>query len=299
MTVTGLNSGTETWHTTDKGGRYTLGQVSQQGVNRINHATADPDPDFAMLDSEMFPNPAEDEYLKTPALDLSGYGDVYLHFSSETLLSNGATAQEVLVSLDGGSSFQSTPIFDYRAGGLFDSEEEPFYAERIFKVDAAAFRSNVVFAFRYASGGGAGWWAVDDIMVTGTTGDIGPTDLDGDGLTYDEEVGLGTDPWDPDTDGDRASDYDEVWYDGNGAYDPYDPDTNPTGTDLDANEADTDGDGMSDGLELIFGGNPIDENDTPVVPSSSFLGFGLLALGLMIGGWILLKLRKRQEGIAA
>ncbi len=294
MTVAGLNTGTETWHTTDKGNRYNLGSVSQQGVNRINHATGDPNPDFAMLDSDRFPNPAEDEYLKTPVLNLTGYGEVFLHFSSETLLSSAATAQQVLVSLDGGSTFQATPIFDYRAGGLFDSEEEPFFAERIFKVDAAAFRPNVVFAWRYASGGGAGWWAVDDIMVTGNPGDIGPTDLDEDGLTYDEEIAIGTDPWNPDTDGDGVKDGAEVMYNGSSDYDPYHPVTNPTGTDLDANNPDTDGDGVSDGLELVFGTDPLDENDTPVLPVSGCLAFGLLSLGLLVGGSRFLRSRKAR-----
>jgi hypothetical protein len=295
MTVTGLNTGTETWHTTDKGNRYTLGVVSERGVNRINHATADSDPDFAMLDSDTVPNAAEDEYLKTPVLDLTAYGEVFLHFASETLVSSETTAQEVLVSLDGGSTFHSAPIFDYDAGALWDSEEEPFYAERIFKVDAAAFRPNVVFAWRYASAaGGAGWWAVDDIEVTGNPGDIGPTDLDEDGLTYDEEQVVGTDPWDADTDDDSVKDGAEIMYNGSSDYDPYDPDTNPTGTDLDANDPDTDGDGMSDGLELIFGGNPIDETDTPVLPASGLLGLGLLSLGVLAGGSVLLKSRKRK-----
>jgi len=295
MSVTGLNTGTETWHTTDKGNRYTLGSVSQEGVNRINHATADSDPDFAMLDSDTLPNAAENEYLKTPVLDLTGYGEVFLHFNSETHLSSAATAQQVLVSLDGGSTFQAPPIFDYRAGGLFDSEEEPFYAERIFKVDAAAFRPTVVFAWRYASAaGGAGWWAVDDIEVTGNPGDVGPTDLDEDGLTYDDEQLHGTDPWDADTDDDGVKDGAEIMYNGSSDYDPYDPDTNPTGTDLDANDPDTDGDGMSDGLELIFGGNPIDETSTPVLPVAGFVGLGLLCLGLLAGGSTLLRSRTRK-----
>jgi len=263
-------------------------------VNRINHATAESDPDFAMLESGLFPNPAEDEYLKTPVLDLTGFGEVFLHFKSETLLSGTATAQQVLVSLDGGSTFRS-PLFDYRGGGLFDSEEEPFYAERVFKVDAAAFRNNVVFAFRYASPGGAGWWAVDDVMVTGNPGDIGPTDLDEDGLTYDQEDALGTDPWDPDTDGDRVSDGDEVMYNGSSDYDPYDPDTNPTGTDLDVMNPDTDGDGVSDKDELMWGTDPIDENDTPTLPTSSLVGLGLLFVVLLVAGSFFLRSRRRAR----
>ena len=51
----------------------------------------------------------------------------------------------------------------------------------------------------------------------------GETDLDGDGLTENEELALGTDPNNPDTDGDGTSDGDEV----NAGTDPLDPTSFP------------------------------------------------------------------------
>ncbi len=75
-------------------------------------------------------------------------------------------------------------------------------------------------------------------------------DPDGDGLTNDEEEGLGTDPNDPDTDGDGLSDGEEVGdnhtYDEGEETDPLDPDT--------------DGDGLSDGVETR-GDGPLEELD--------------------------------------
>jgi len=59
-------------------------------------------------------------------------------------------------------------------------------------------------------------------------------DLDGDGLTNDQEKLLGTDPKNPDSDGDGLTDGDEV-----NTYK-----TNPL-------KADTDGDGLSDGKEVL------------------------------------------------
>ena len=90
-------------------------------------------------------------------------------------------------------------------------------------------------------------------------------DTDGDGLMDVEEVAYGTNPNDPDTDGDGLTDYEEVWYDGDWRYNPYDPVTNPTGTDTDATNTDTDGDGLADGDET----NPL-EPDTGVAIRINF-----------------------------
>ncbi len=74
----------------------------------------------------------------------------------------------------------------------------------------------------------------------------GEVDGDGDGLTDVEEAAAGTDPLNPDTDGDALEDGPEV---------------NTHGTD--PLLADTDGDGFGDGTELRKGSDPLDANDTP------------------------------------
>jgi hypothetical protein len=65
-------------------------------------------------------------------------------------------------------------------------------------------------------------------------------DRDGDGLSDAEEEALGTDPTQPDTDGDELTDGDEVQ-----VYE-----TMPT-------SADTDGDGVADGAEVLAGTSPL------------------------------------------
>ncbi|MEN0063144.1 MAG: hypothetical protein AAGA48_13395 [Myxococcota bacterium] len=93
-------------------------------------------------------------------------------------------------------------------------------------------------------------------------------DLDGDGLTDEEEEDLGSDPLDPDTDNDGLTDGDEVnEYD----TDLLDPDTDDDGLtdgdevnehDTDPLDPDTDDDGLNDGDE-------VNEHDTdPLDPDS-------------------------------
>jgi hypothetical protein len=80
-------------------------------------------------------------------------------------------------------------------------------------------------------------------------------DSDDDGLTDQEEKQLGTDPNNPDTDGDKLSDMDEVrvWL------------TDPL-------KADTDGDGYPDGAEILGGYNPKGPGRfTPTLPIVRFV----------------------------
>tara|TARA_Y100000310_G_C20625968_1_gene785892 strand:+ start:155 stop:559 length:405 start_codon:yes stop_codon:yes gene_type:complete len=69
----------------------------------------------------------------------------------------------------------------------------------------------------------------------------------------------------PDTDGDGLTDDEEINYDGDPAYNPYHPTTNPTGTDTDWNNPDTDGDGFNDGLEVNMGTDPLNPDDIPAL----------------------------------
>jgi hypothetical protein len=101
-----------------------------------------------------------------------------------------------------------------------------------------------------------------------------PRDRDSDGLTDDVERDLGTDPRNPDTDGDSFSDWREVNYH---ETDPLDPashppiDTDGDGLFDDDEESvfgtdpalfDTDGDGYGDGDEVQQGSDPLDPAST-------------------------------------
>jgi len=110
---------------------------------------------------------------------------------------------------------------------------------------------------------GDGLWDIEENQL-GTDPDN--SDSDNDGLSDGDEFNCyNTNPLSGDTDSDRLSDGDEVCYDSDDCicanYNPYDPVTNPTGTDLNPNSADTDEDGMADGWEEEHGLDPLDPDD--------------------------------------
>jgi hypothetical protein len=98
-------------------------------------------------------------------------------------------------------------------------------------------------------------------------------DSDGDGLTDELEMGLGTDPLLIDSDADGVSDSDEIDFYGT---DALDPDTDGDGLD-DAEELltygtnplldDTDSDAVSDGDEVVAGSDPLDAISVPATPT--------------------------------
>ena len=133
-----------------------------------------------------------------------------------------------------------------------------------------------------------------------TLSDSGPVpDLDGDGIPDSLESNNDSDAdgapnfVDVDSDNDGLSDIEERLHDGDPAYNPYDPETNPTGTDTNATEADSDGDGVSDADETEVHTNPLDDtNYAKSVPAVSFAGilvliaaFGMLAIRRLQVTW--------------
>ncbi|MEE2711808.1 MAG: alkaline phosphatase family protein [Planctomycetota bacterium] len=163
-TVSGLNSGANTWTTSDpcsrsvasNGGAFPY--LGGRAVARLGTA-------FAILDSDCDPDPAEDEHLITPPIDASAYADVWLHFRSEILF-DGDMQPDVLVSLDGGQTFLPTPLFSWPRAAILPGED-PLFMEHVLHVPEAAGQPAVAFAFRFQSLGNTWWWAVDDVRVTG------------------------------------------------------------------------------------------------------------------------------------
>jgi hypothetical protein len=87
-----------------------------------------------------------DEYLITPAFDLSGQARAILSVRSAILFTHTAVA-EILLSLDGGATFLPVPVFRYGDGSLTVSGEEPYFDELSIDVPAAVGKANVAFAF--------------------------------------------------------------------------------------------------------------------------------------------------------
>jgi len=162
------NTGTNSWSAEDTCKRsalkYNAGKLPYYGGRGIHRL----DEGYALLDSECDPAPVgTDEYLITPVIDCSTATKVVFSYKSEICVSTGEI-QEVLLSLDGGASFETPPIFNYNAGAGFDDTEDPFYGLYCFEVPAAVGKSQVAFAF-HVSGPATdddAYWAVDDVKVS-------------------------------------------------------------------------------------------------------------------------------------
>ena len=158
-----VNTGDGTWTTNDifSGvGRTIVGKTFPIYDGRGVHRLGD---EFIICDIEAVQG-VKDEYLILPILDCTNCTKVFLHWKSE-IVHDGGNVAEVLVSTDGGLSFDATPIFSYNLGGGFDSGEEPFYSENVYEIPGAATQNALTFAFHYA-GASNRYWALDDIKVS-------------------------------------------------------------------------------------------------------------------------------------
>ncbi len=88
-----------------------------------------------------------------------------------------------------------------------------------------------------------------------TVADFEPLDTDGDGLSDNFEISIGTDVNLSDSDFDGLTDYEEISYDSDAnSYNP--------ASDLNPLSSDTDTDGMSDGWEMYWGFDPLNDDGT-------------------------------------
>ncbi|MDC0713728.1 Ig-like domain-containing protein [Stigmatella sp. ncwal1] len=141
--------------------------------------------------------------------------------------------------------------------------------------------------FTYTASDGRG--GTDTATVTVTVTEVADVvDSDGDGLPDAIERDAGTDPFNPDTDGDGLLDGDED-ANRNGRVDP---------GETDPKNADTDGGGVNDGEEVRRGTSPLNDIDDFLITGggcSSAGSMGLLALAL-VSSLPLLRRRRRAGG---
>jgi hypothetical protein len=160
---------------------------------------------------------------------------------------------------------QATSPFQERSVLLYDYMGQDVYVEIVDNNDNSGY----------------GWIAADDFRL------VDNPDMDGDGLSNDDELALGTDPLNPDTDGDGLSDGDEVHVYGT---DPLNTDSDNDGL-TDGDEVnvygtnplhvDTDRDGIFDGVEVAMGSDPLNPDNRVPAAGAAALALGGLLLILL------------------
>jgi hypothetical protein len=191
------NTEGSTWNAVDYCQRtlvkFNGGQFADGADGRRLHRL---DASVAIMDGSCRAEAAEDEYLITPPLDCTKATDVFLHWKSNVVVDGGL--EEVLLSLDGGETFEATPVFSYNLGALLDPGEEPFYAEHVLAVPEAVGRNGVAFAFHYVTGGANAAWGIDDVRVSVNGTGFSPRNCENRELTaadYDPAVNSITLTW--------------------------------------------------------------------------------------------------------
>ncbi|TAE91436.1 MAG: hypothetical protein EAZ81_06735 [Verrucomicrobia bacterium] len=140
--------------------------------------------------------------------------DVYSFETSGGLVTINATPSGPNTGVNGQNLNIRLRITDSGGGTIVDSNDQGSLPTSI--------SSNLVGGsyFLIVEGAGEGTWAtggygdygsIGNFSITGNLPPPTPGDFDGDGLSDDEELALGTDPYDRDTDGDGLSDRQEVY----------------------------------------------------------------------------------------
>lgn len=141
------------------------------GISGNNTANRIGPDHFAILDSDMNPDAdPEDEILRTPIINATGYAKLYLHFDSEIKFNVGKTIADIEVSGDGGTSWSTLYSYDYRTSPTYYRSGEVYYDDFVLDASVAAGSATLTFRFRYRGNGDEWWWAVDNVKVTGTKG---------------------------------------------------------------------------------------------------------------------------------
>jgi len=189
-----------------------------------------------------------------PCVAVAGFWD--------DLYADSTTASSVSVASAETNGVRTSVVEFFRAG-FYEGTTNDFVSFQIQFSDAESNIVHVVFA--EASGLGAGSSATLGFRSSYGSSAEHSRDDDGSvlpGLALTYHIGFGTDPLDPDTDGDGLPDAEEIVL----GSDPLDPDTDGDGL-SDAEEVllgtdpldrDTDDDGLRDGDEIVAGTDPFD-----------------------------------------
>ncbi|MHC5057943.1 MAG: CARDB domain-containing protein, partial [Planctomycetota bacterium] len=145
---------------TGEPGTWTVVDGGETGGTAGYETWTDEGLDYMIVDSATYGGDLDmDEELITPVLDCTGLRTVLLSFDHEFLFADVGETGEIEISLDGGTTWEPTPLASYAS----DVSE----VTTIDITAAAAGEPAVAIRWHYTTTLTAGYWGIDDVQVLG------------------------------------------------------------------------------------------------------------------------------------
>lgn len=128
--------------------------------------------DYLIIDGDINGGANKEEYLITPNVTgITGPGVLYLEFNSE-VRTNDDAQETIEISFDDGSTWESTPIFQYQKN--VDGQEPAVHTHYVPVAITNQTQAKFRFGYETISTDPSGWWAIDDVAVTFESGAVAP-----------------------------------------------------------------------------------------------------------------------------
>lgn len=144
--------------------------------NRVVVSNGPTQADYLIVNGSEDGGDVKDEILTMPNVTgITGPGVLFLEFDSEVRTSADAF-ETIEVSFDGGSTWETSPVFEYTKQDGWVDGQEPAVTKHYVPVNITS-QTQAQFRFRYQTAvndAGTAWWSIDNVRVTFEGGAVAP-----------------------------------------------------------------------------------------------------------------------------